>query len=110
MIKVDTQTLIAVLVPSILSVFVTVANMVFNHVRDGKKSKDRAWDLAEKFVLSTDEAHLDGMDVADRIMYFQLVYRAALLVAESKEGELRRLFSDNPRLQSLVEEYRIGPP
>jgi len=95
----DSSTLTAILVPSVLSVAVTVGNLLYNRARDEKRSKEKAWELAEKLTMAAigeNDRFLDANFAVETTLHFNLAYRAALLVRDNNEEGLRRLLQQFP--------------
>jgi len=107
----DKGTLMAILIPSVLSVAVTAGNVLHNVLKDKRRSKEKAWDLAEKLTLSIQENHvfMNGDTVLNRVLCFNLAYRAALLVSENKEEEFLKLCQQFPSVKLFLQDYVPHP-
>ena len=106
----ETNALIAILVSSFLSAAVTIGNVAFNYSKDKKRLREKAWELAEKLTLDASDKlgrSIDEGDAIELMLHFNLTYRAALLVAEGKEEELRKLCQQFPLAEAYVSRYML---
>lgn len=87
----DTKTLIAILVPSVLSIVLAIVNIVLSYLRDKTRKKEATWDAAVQQLIAamkTDQGISPvTLSVKAQVRHFQFVYKAlGCIVAEDDEG------------------------
>ena len=90
----DTKTLIIVLVPSVLSIAVSLVSIILNAKRESRHKDDMAWATTEKlFLLHKDDITgiMNGEMAIMHIEYFRDVYNGLRAVAKEDYDDFKRL-------------------
>ena len=95
----DTNTLIAVLVPSVLSIVLATVNIFMAHRKDKTRKQELAWNTATQQLLALMEKNRvdpDPQDALERVRYFQFVYQALCCIAHEDSAKLQQLQEEAP--------------
>jgi len=82
----DIKTLLVILIPSILSIGLTSANMIFNYLKEKRSEKDKVWNAAKEMTLKVmcEKNYLGDDAVIEAATFFASIYNC-LSVVESGE-------------------------
>lgn len=82
----DTTTILLVLIPAGITAAVSIASMVINYLKDKNRQEDKAWQTAEKIILSDkDQSGVWNAIEADRISdNFHVLYSGLKAIENGK--------------------------
>lgn len=94
----DTNTLIAVLVPSCLSVCLAGVNLWLSYRKDKKRKHDLAWDTATKNLIALETLQPQPLsnpeDAETRLRYMEALYQGLKCIIDEEPDKLERLLKD----------------
>ena len=77
----DTQTLLVILIPSVLSILVTASNLVFNYLKEARRKQDKVWDLAAAIALKAlEKSHNEFLELDSSIDIAKYLHQTLALL------------------------------